>query len=87
MDALIFYVVNIGWASLQVKIKIIIATLQIVTAAGDVLAVALPKSFERFSSSFNYLELDFSNFFPLGCAGVWSFIDSLIFVYLYPVFI
>jgi len=66
------------------KLKIVVATYQIVTACSVVLAVTMPKSFTSFADIASFLNLDFSYALPLACTQNTTFIDHLEMVTLVP---
>jgi hypothetical protein len=55
------------FGALMVKLKIIIATFQVVISTADVFNVVMPGRFAQFSRSFNVLNLDIGSLIPLSC--------------------
>jgi hypothetical protein len=82
---LMFLWVKMKFGSLTVKIKIIVATFQVVASTAVVISVAMPDKFSRFANVVNLLNLNFSSLFQFGCAGRYTYFDTVLFTTLSPV--
>lgn len=67
-----------------IKLKIIVATYQVVASIGDVISVDFPETFTDFINGFSFMDLNLWNVVPLSCAVHISFIDKLLLVTLAP---
>ena len=56
-----------AFADIVVKVKIIVATFQVVTSTAEVFDVTMPESYAQFSKFFSVLNLNLSAIFPVGC--------------------
>jgi hypothetical protein len=82
---LIFLWIKMKFGSLTVKIKIMVATFQVVASTAVVISVAMPERFSKFANVVNLLNLNFSSLFQFGCAGRYTYFDTVLFTTLSPV--
>jgi hypothetical protein len=82
---LILLWVRMKFGSLTVKIKIMVATFQVVASTAVVISVAMPEKFSKFANVVNLLNLNFSSLFQFGCAGRYTYFDTVLFTTLSPV--
>lgn len=73
------------YRSIIVKLKIIVATYQIITAVPNVLSVTMPSSFTSFLHGMNFVNLSFVSLLSLQCSSHFNFIDKLIISTLVPI--
>ena len=78
---------KMNYLSLTVKLKITIATYQVVNSTSSTLAVLLPFNFTNFMSALDFMNIDLGNALPWNCAHNMDYIDFLIFTTLLPVFL
>ena len=69
------------------RIKVIIATMQVVTSISSVISVTLPASFTSFANSLNIFNLSLTSIFPLGCDTKFNFMDTLLWTTLSPILV
>ena len=72
-------------SAIMVKVKIIVATVQVVSETPSIFSIKFPSSFEKFSDSFGFLNISLSGIFPLACGSGWTFIDNMILTTLAPI--
>ena len=70
--------------AITIKLKIIIATYQVVISAAEVLDVTLPQAYTRFTNALNFVNLNVLQLFPLGCKIDIGFIKKLLWNTLAP---
>ena len=82
-----------AFSDIMVKVKIVVATFQVVTSTGDVFDVAMPGSYTSFCRLFNFLNLNLSTLIPLNCLVSVNFARKLAwatgapFVFLFFIFV
>ena len=69
------------------RIKVIVATMQVVTSISSVVSVTLPATFNAFVSSFKIFNLNITSIFPLGCGEKFTFMDSLLWTTMFPILV
>jgi hypothetical protein len=75
------------YGQIMVKVKIVVVTFQVVTAVPTVMSVSMPNSFNSFVDGFYFINLSFSDAFPLSCSGTFTFIDKLVLTTLAPIIV
>ena len=68
-----------------VKVKIVVAAYQIITAIPAVFSVTMPSSFTSFLHGLNVVNLNFANVLSLQCSTSYTYIDELIVITLVPI--
>ena len=80
----------VAWASknygrLVSKLKITLATFQIVSVVATVVDVSMPNSFVNFVNGIKFVNLSIVSLVPIGCTNKFTFIDTLIMVTMAPI--
>ena len=71
---------------ITVKLKIIIATYQVIVAAATVLDVqVMPSAYSRFTRALSFVNLDIMQLFNMGCAMSMGYINRLLWTTLVPI--
>eukprot|EP01033_Poteriospumella_lacustris_P006925 gene6925-4991_t len=72
--------------TIMVKVKILTATLQVITTCAVVFSVTFPPAFSRFTDSFQFINLNVYSVLPLGCGkGTFDFMSTLLWSTLGPI--
>lgn len=84
LDSLLLWCAH-RYRPVVVKLKITVATYQIVTAIPAVFSVTMPSSFTSFLHGLNVVNLNFANVLSLQCTTNYTYIDKLIVITLMPI--
>lgn len=66
------------------KLKVLVSTYQIVTAASVVLSVNLPHSYTSFIDVASFLNLNLTSALPISCSDSFNFVDSMLMTTMAP---
>ena len=76
---------RMNYLSLTAKLKITIATYQVVNGTSSTLAVILPINFTSFMSALDFINIDLGSALPWNCVNDVDFIDFMVLMTLLPV--